>query len=260
MNHITDNPDALLDYLYEEGDSAERLTIAKHLQECAACAVAVLEFQNVRGMLSDWTPPASQLGFRVVQEGDTAPSAIVAAPSASHDQRARGGWSWGWGPTTKKEKSWGWGPTTHQEKLTGPRSRALLQAAAAILLFVSGMAVSQLSVEYRDGTLTVHTRPAAAPIRTSITLPPENTNPLTSDAPPAIESDENERERLLQRVRTMIDQSEQRQQRQLALRVSQVAREVDTQHKVDLLGIEQKLGQQQDATMEYLVRTSGGVK
>ena len=57
-----------LDYLYEEGDPAERLTIAKHLQECAACAVAVLEFQNVRGMLSDWTPPASQLGFRMVQD------------------------------------------------------------------------------------------------------------------------------------------------------------------------------------------------
>ena len=35
MNHIADNQDALLDYLYEEGDPAERLTIAKHLQECA---------------------------------------------------------------------------------------------------------------------------------------------------------------------------------------------------------------------------------
>ena len=50
MIHITDNPDALLDYLYEDGDPAERLTMAKHLQECAACSVALLEFQNVRGM------------------------------------------------------------------------------------------------------------------------------------------------------------------------------------------------------------------
>ena len=71
MNHIADNQDALLDYLYEEGDPAERLTIAKHLQECAPCSVAVLEFQSVRGMLSEWTPPASQLGFRIVQDADS---------------------------------------------------------------------------------------------------------------------------------------------------------------------------------------------
>ena len=64
MTHIADNHEALLDYLYEEGDPAERLTIAKHLQECAACSVAVLEFQNVRGMLGDWTPPAAELGFQ----------------------------------------------------------------------------------------------------------------------------------------------------------------------------------------------------
>ena len=93
MNHIADNQDALLDYLYEEGDPAQRLIIAKHLQECAACSVAVLEFQNVRGMLTDWTPPASRLGFRVVQD---------ASPSATVDQGARGGRSWGWGPTTTK--------------------------------------------------------------------------------------------------------------------------------------------------------------
>ena len=71
MNHIADNQDALLDYLYEEGDPAERLAIAQHLQECAPCSVAVLELQNVRGMLKDWTPPAAQLGFRVVQDGDS---------------------------------------------------------------------------------------------------------------------------------------------------------------------------------------------
>src|SRR5687767_10057087 len=103
MNHIADNQDALLDYLYEEGDPAERLAIATHLQECAACSVAVLELQNVRGMLRDWTPPASQLGFRVVQE-------------ATYQEKP--------GLTTTKESWWAWRPA--------------LQAAAAILLFVSG--------------------------------------------------------------------------------------------------------------------------
>jgi hypothetical protein len=57
----------------------------------------------------------------------------------------------------------------------------------------------------------------------------------------------------------MIDQSEQRQQRQLALRLSQVASEVDAQHQADLLRIQQNFGQQQEV-MDYLVRTSGVVK
>jgi hypothetical protein len=251
MNHIADNQDALLDFLYEEGDPAERLAIATHVQECAPCSVAVLELQNVRGMLKDWTPPAAQLGFQIVQ-----------SPSASVDARARGG-RW-WGPTTTKESWW----------------RPALQAAAAILLFVSGMAVSQLNVDYRNGTLTVRT-PSATPApgirNASIVLPAERVNAAgasTAAAPVDIAEIERElrarlesqnassldTERLLQRVRAMIDQSEQRQQRELALRLSQVAREVDTQHQADLLRIQQDFGQQQEATMDYLVRTSGGAK
>ena len=57
----------------------------------------------------------------------------------------------------------------------------------------------------------------------------------------------------------MIDESETRQQRELALRLSQVAGEVDTQHQADLLRIQQNLGQQQEI-MDYLVRTSGGAR
>jgi anti-sigma factor RsiW len=249
MMHVADNHDALLDYLYEEGDPAERLKIATHLQECAACSVAVLEFQSVRGMLRDFTPPAADLGFRIVQD----------SPSASARRPARGGWSWGWGPTTHQKMPW------------------LAQAAAAAVLFAAGMAVSQLNVDYGDGALTVRTRSAApsANIRNaSITLPSQNVSAvgntghidinelerelrerLQAQNAPAVDT-----ERLLERVRAMIDQSEQRQQRELALRLSQVAREVDTQHQADLMRIQQDFGQQQEATMEYLVRTSGGAK
>ena len=246
MNHIADNQDALLDYLYEEGDPAERLKIATHLQECAACAVAVLEFQNVRGMLSDWTPPAAQLGFRVVQD----------APPGAPEESPR---------------SWAWGPAT-----TGKSWRPWLQAAAAILIFASGMAVSQLDVDYRDGALTVRT-PSAAPAvpasnirNASIQLPAERAS-VDLDALErtllerlARQGSSVDTESLLQRVRAMIDQSEQRQQartrQELALRLSQVAREVDTQHQADLLRVQQEFGQQQEATMDYLVKTSGGAK
>lgn len=224
--HIADNQDALLDYLYGEGDAADRLKTATHLQECAPCSVAVLEFRTVRGMLSEWKPPAATLGFRIVQDSDPA----VPPP---HD--AWRGWA---------------------------------QAAAAIALFVAGMAVSQLNVDYADGALTVRT-PAAlpGPAARGDSIPLPASFPVNAGSGrPTIPNDTNvareqsaSTEELLQRVRAMIDQSEQRQQRQLALRLTQVAREVDTQHQADLMRIQQNFGQQQEM-MDYLVRTSGVVK
>ena len=251
MSHIAENHDALLDYLYEEGDPAERLKIAKHLQECAACSVAVLEFQNVRGMLRYWTQPGSELGFRVVQDGAFSPTSVAApAPGAAVDEAARSGAWLAWVRSTSQRAPW-------------------LQAAAAVLLFVAGMAVSQISVDYEDGRVVFSGRSARPEVNTrasSITLTPQAASDVTSPnadvAPQPVPADRYpaDTEVLLQRVRAMIDQSEQRQQRELALRLSQVTREVDTQHQADLLRIQQDFGHQQEATMDYLVRTSGGAK
>ena len=257
MMHIADNQDALLDYLYEEGDPAERMTIARHLQECTKCSVAVLEYQTVRGMLSEWTPPASQLGFRIVQDSGSSPSATV-------DPRARGGWSWGGGLLTDK--------------------RTWAQAAAAVALFAAGMAVSQLDVEYGEGALTVRSRsaaPAGAVRNASIELPsapqrvPEAVagRPEGQAVPASAGNSPNaatNNDEVVRQLRAMIEQSEIRQQRELALRLSQVAREVDTQHRADLLRIEQNIGQMEMETgaqinhqqqqVDYLVRTSGVAK
>jgi anti-sigma factor RsiW len=250
MTHIADNHDALLDYLYEEGDPAERLMVAQHLQECAACSVAVLEFQNVRGMLGDWKSPAAELGFRIVQDSGQ-------SSTASLEQRARGAWWQGSGATYRLK----------------PWVRGFVQTAAAALLFTAGMAVSQLNIDYSNGAVTVAwgpDRPSENGRSASITLSPENVN-APANAPsreeierenrvrPGAGASEADTERLFQRVRAMIDQSEQRQQREFALRLSQFSSEVDTQHQADVLRIQQDVGQQQEA-LEYLVRTSGGVK
>ena len=236
--HIADNHEALLAYLYEEGDHAERLTVARHLQECAPCSVAVLEFQNVRGMLHDWTPPATELGFRIVQEKPAVP---VPPRAFSFWPPAYGGWA---------------------------------RAAAAVLVFAAGMAVSQFTMSYDAGVLIVRLRqPDTVPAQSQhardkwIELAAENgpgvmtvpERPLDNRLTPVATTDTST-EQLLQRVRSMIDQSEQRQQRELALRLSQLNSEVDAQHQADLLRIQQNFGQQQEDVMNYLVRTSGGVK
>ena len=259
MMHIADNHDALLDYLYDEGDPAERLKIAKHLQECASCSVAVLEFKTVRGMLNEWKSPSAQLGFRIVQEPAAAPGS-----SAS--------------PAWWSGRSW----TSRLRRM--PYSSGLAQAAAAVLLFAGGMAASQIRVDYHDGALTLRSQsapPQAGPARTSsIPLPAEapvatgmGLVPVATAVEPAASANrggDETVEQLLQRVRSMIEQSEARQQRELALRLSQVANEVETQHRADLLRMQQNFGQleietgaqinQQQQLMDYLVRTSGGPK
>jgi anti-sigma factor RsiW len=232
--HIADNHEALLAYLYEEGDPAERLDVARHLQECAPCSVAVLEFQNVRGMLHDWTPPATELGFRIVQEKQAVP---VPPRAFSFWPPAYGGWA---------------------------------RAAAAVLVFAAGMAVSQFTMSYDAGMLIVRlrqsdTEPAQSPNARDIELAAENgpgvttvpERPLDNRLTPAATATDTSTEQLLQRVRSMIDQSEQRQQRELALRLSQLNSEVDAQHQADLLRIQQNFGQQQEDVMNYLVRTGG---
>ncbi|MCM3881195.1 MAG: zf-HC2 domain-containing protein [Vicinamibacterales bacterium] len=238
--HITDDRDALLDYLYDEGDPAERLKIARHLQDCAECSVAVLELRSVRGMLADWTPPPATLGFRIVQDA---------------------------GP---KQARW-WKPAVG--------APAWSQAAAAAFLFAAGMAVSQLDVQYGDGAVTVRPR-SAAPVSSASTLGViapvavrQNDIPLAAETPSASESrtassdtsasDAND---VLRRVRAMLDQSEAKQQRELALRLADVVRDFDAQRRADLLQVQQNLGQIEGQTGEavarnrdllnYIVRTS----
>jgi hypothetical protein len=138
------------------------------------------------------------------------------------------------------------------------------------------MAVSQIDVRYGDGALTLRSRstapvstasalgvgaPAPAPVRQSdIALAPEAVSvPEFSNAPDA--------NAVLRQVRTMIDQSEAKQQRELALRLADVVRDFDTQRRADLLQVQQNLGQLEGQTGEavarnrdllnYIVRTSG---
>ena len=250
--HIADDQDALLNYLYEEGDPAERLRIAHHLQACAACSVAVLELQSVRGMLADWTPPPVKLGFRVVQE----------PAEGSSDVR------------------W-WKP--------GGRLPVWAQAAAAVFLFAAGMAVSQLDVRYGDGALTVRSRSAASTAEQAALTPPQSIVPVRQNditlVPVQGSAAENTDFRafeqelrsdlkgradgdvILRRVRAMIDQSEAKQQRELALRLSDVVRDFDTQRRADLMQVQQNFGQLEGQTgqevahqrelLNYLVRTAG---
>ena len=68
------------------------------------------------------------------------------------------------------------------------------------------------------------------------------------------------------RVRTLIEESEQRQQRELALRTAELVRDVDSQRRIDLAQIQRNFGQiegltgaevrEQREMLNYLIRAS----
>ena len=269
MTHIANDSETLLDYLYEEGEPDQRRQIERHLAECKSCADVVRDFQSVRGQLSAWTPPTTQLGFKVVQE---LPPADKIAPLKR-----------GWHPPVARWSAW-------------------VQAAAALVLFLSGMAVSQLNVQYANGGLTVSFGresgignresgrdvtlapvPAVTMAVSPAAISPEETlrqalasdqsrsaagaGPRQAQAVPSSSRDAADSDALLRRVQASIDRSEQRQQQELALRLAQVVRDFDAQRRADLLRVDQNFGQlegqtgaamarQRDELMNYLMRVS----
>jgi hypothetical protein len=89
-------------------------------------------------------------------------------------------------------------------------------------------------------------------------LRPSSPDPAVAQGPADVQ--------LLARVRALIDDSERRQQRELALRTAQIVRDFDSQRRVDLEQIQRNFGQiegltnaevrEQRQMLNYLMRVS----
>ena len=242
---------ALVSYLYDECAPNERRAISAHLAICRACAQEIASLGTTREQLATWTPPEAQLGFRIVSDS---PSSNVLRPSR-----------W-W---QKPMPAWA-------------------QAAAAALIFATGLTLGAI----RGVTSPADRGPTgSAPQQANVTTLAANTTSVTradlaaleqrlrselsqgrstcstfrtsnTSDPAAAPGDA----RVLERVRAMIQDSEQRQQRELALRTAEVVRDFDAQRRDDLTRIERTMGQmdgttgvevaQQRQMLNYLMRVS----
>src|SRR5688572_28027052 len=213
---------ALVGYLYDECEAGERQAIEAHLAVCAACAAEVAALSSTRLQLSSWAPPEAELGFAIVRAQDSG----LGPQTAARVLRPGAWWS-------RPMPAWA-------------------QAAAAVVLFGAGL---WLGVMQGDGTqspgvepaATVASAPAAAPAGTAPgatvsaadlaalerRLRGEIAQIRTPSSASAGPGQPNEAA-VLARVRALLDESEQRQQRELALRVTQVMRDFDTQRRADL--------------------------
>ena len=230
---------ALVSYLYDECAPGERRTIGAHVAICSLCAEELATLGATREQLAAWTPPDAQLGFRIVSD---AAAAKVLRPS----------------------RWW-------QQPMP-----AWAQAAAAALIFATGLSLgvlrgvmpaaanpetarSQPAATVASATPVTHAELAALEQR----LRSEVSHPAAVSESTSASADET---RILQRVRAMIDESDQRQQRELAFRTAEMMRDVDAQRSDDMARIERTLGQmdgttgvevaQQRQLLNYLMRVS----
>ncbi len=253
-----DRDDALVSHLYGELDGSARVAFDRHLVECALCRQDLGALTGVRVQLARWAPPeparalvreppasvASRWWQQVPVWAQVAAAMLVLGASASvanlnvHYGRdgltVRTGWM---------------KPAAERASAAAPKSAAAAPAAptAAPAPWRADLTAleQQLRSEFRDQT--------ARASRTTLAS--------TAAATPAIGDAE-----VLRRVRALVEQSEKNQQRELALRVAEVARDVESQRRADLVKIDHSLGLIQNNTgievmkqrelLNYLVRVS----
>ncbi len=224
-SYTGDREQSLIAYLYEEIDPAERTLFSLHLAGCERCRRDLAALGGVRQQLAKWSPPE---------------------PQVAEAQRR--------GATGRRASRWreipGWA-----------------QAAAALLLLGASAGLANLDVRYDAAGLSVRTgwsKPAhtaaartVAPdavSRSELTaLEQQLQNEIQAIEPPPARATTSDAE-LLRRVRALVDESEKRQQRELALRVAQVVRDVGAQRQVDLSNIDRNLGVIQNKTGVEILR------
>jgi anti-sigma factor RsiW len=245
------NHERLLDYLYDELPAFERAEFERHLRQCAACQTELTELGGTRLALAAWSPPDSELGFKIVRERPSSGKRSFLRPLAGIG--ARPAWAF---------------------------------AAAAILVLAVAAAISNIELRYGTDGLVVRTgwnRPPNAELAggapgtaTPVAYTSEEwgtrlraldqrlqqleqrDRPLRAATVPGEETQAGSARmsdaELLRTVRKIIAESETRQQRELAMRLTQVVREFDATRAGDLARIEQGLRQVQGLTDAELIR------
>jgi hypothetical protein len=269
---ICPDTDVLVSFLYGEFDGSEafdRRTIAKHLEACDRCAREVASLAGVRDTLREWAAPEMALGFRVVHDPPRRPSwlpawsmpALPLAAAAVLVLAAAIGlarFDIQYDAQGLRIRT-GWGHATVPTAAESARSLSASGAGAASAGLVPSSGASSARAAVRP-SINAAGVPVDAPWRAELVALERQfrqelaalrqgdrvsaTNVVAGDPSRPLSSAADQA--LLRRVQDMIDQSEVRQQQNLALRAAELSRDFDLQRRSDLVRIEQGFGKLND--------------
>ena len=241
----------ILAYIYEQGEPSARRAFESHVGICVACQTELAELDAVRAHLGRWSPPEPRVLSFVT-------SPVDARQTAGPSQESRGLWA-----QVAAIPAWA-------------------QAVAALLLLGVAAGAANLHVTYDRAGLSVNTGwmsafpagagasagQAAAPWRSDLVtleqqLRAELRATTARSASARAEADAATSARVantsnaddvVRRVRTLIEESERKQQRELALRVAEMARDSQAQRQADFAQINRSLGFIQANTGQEMMR------
>jgi hypothetical protein len=239
-----DRDEHLVAFLYDDIDSAERTSFGSHLSACRSCQEDLSALRGVRSTLSTWAPPEPARAF-------SSPEPRVPSP----EPRA---------PSPEPRAWW------HEIP-------AWAQVAAALFVLGVSMTIANLDVRYDRSGLTIRTgwsKPQAAalapvnaaPWRAELTALENQLRSemkasqavVTAASAPATQAVMSDAE-FRRRVRVLLDESERKQQNELALRLVQFQRDINAQHQADLTKFSQNIGYIQRETYGELLKQRQGM-
>jgi hypothetical protein len=253
--------ETLAGYLYDDLPADDRAAFERHLAACALCRTELDTLRGVRLDLAAWTPPEpKQLTF-----------------SPPWDQAPRRGWR-------AQLAEWPvWAQAAAAVLVVGVAAGAAnlrvsyvagdltigtgwLNQSAVRSNTVTGAAdtpwradIAALEQELRGAIDARQNAPRQAPASLAPTLLTQPTaagaakaaDSGAATAAPATTSDAE----TMRRLRALVRESETRQQRELALRIAELAREIQNQRQADLVRIDRSLGVMQNQTGIEVMRT-----
>ena len=251
-------PQALMTYVYDEGEPSERERVDAHLAACRVCSAELASLRSTRGALTEWTPPDPECHVRIVSDTHGPPAGwwtmripswglaaaaslvlVVGAAIASVEIRYDNeGFAFRMGWTERGDVGGAGGdqvgqteavtvaPTVAQEVIWPAGGEAPWSADLASL---EGALRSELARRVPERGADPGGLPQSAGVR--------------NDAP------------VLEQVEGLILDSERRQRQELALWFTEFAQEFDMQRRADQQRVQQELGAL-EGVADYLVSVS----
>ncbi len=282
--------EALISYLYDDLTGPERSAFDTHLVLCVRCRTEIAQLRGVREELEDWTvvsrqPSVVSLGRQSGSLGHQSDSLSLqpAAPARRAWWREVPAWAQvaaallclgvGAGLANLDVRydrqglsiRTGWlksSPAGQDSSVVGRDAKAVVEQdfnPASQTVVGQAFSPAEKSAPWRadlaalERELRTEFRSAGTPTPTVVSLA-RSTTPAMSEA------------ELLKRVRALVEESERKQNRELALRVGEMVKDINAQRQADLRKIDQSLGLIQSNTgvevlkqrqlLNYLVRVS----
>jgi Putative zinc-finger len=254
--------EVLVAYLYGDIAADARVEFIRHLNGCAACRRELEALGAVRTELQRWAPPDADMTF-VADRRSPGARPPVARPPVTR------------GPVSGPRLSVPPVGTPAVASRSGWREIPIWAQVAVALVFIGIAAnIANLDVTYNREGLAVRTGravnagPTPSAAVTTGAMPDTPSSPVATQAELAALGEQlraelrasagaaradavparAREEEIVRRVRALIRDSEQRQQRELALRIAEVAQDAQAQRQADLVRIDRTLGALQSTT------------